>query len=168
MNLRGLPVEYCVFSCGSVLFARARQSGIGVARCDRAGARDRERCGVPHRLGPSRRGGGIQRSCLAGPGQRLRPARQVLAWRCRRFRSQAESLRHELTLTWARQARLTAAGDRTGLPGRSGSQIVRGRGSPAGRAVEIPHHARSVSMSRSTCMASARSDSSSASLSASA
>jgi hypothetical protein len=38
----------------------------------------------------------------------------------------------------------------------------------ARRATERPHHARSVSISRSTCMASARSDSSPASLSASA
>ena len=74
-----------------------------------------------------------------------------------------KSRRHEPTWTSVQLSRSRAAADLTGLRPRSGSRLVRDRDSPAGHATERPHHARRVSMSRSTCMASARSDSSSAS-----
>ena len=79
-----------------------------------------------------------------------------------------ESWRHEPTGMLVQPATSTWAVDLTGLPRRSGNRTACDRDSPAGHATERLHHARNVSMSRSTCIASARSDSSSASLSASA
>ncbi len=129
---------------------------------------DRGRCAVPHQRGASHRSSGTRRSCRAGPGRPRRPVRQALGCSRRRFQLRDESSRREPTWMLVQPARSTRAVDLTGLRRRSGNWTARDRDSPAGRATERPHHARNVSMSRSTCMASARSDSSSASLSASA
>ncbi len=60
------------------------------------------------------------------------------------------------------------AAGRIGPQPRIASRTARGRGCAVERGAGRPHHARSVSISRSTCMASARSNSSAASSSASA
>lgn len=130
--------------------------------------KDRGRCAVPHQHGASHRSSGIRRSCRAGLGRPPRPARQAPACSRHRFRPRGESWRHEPTWTSARPARSTMAGDQTGRLRRSENRTARERDSPVGHATERPHHARSVSISRSTCMASARSDSSLAIASASA
>jgi hypothetical protein len=74
---------------------------------------------------------------------------------CHRFRPRAESLRPVLTWTSVLPATSTAVADRIGPRRRIAPRIVCGRSSPVERATDRPHHARSVSMSRSTCIASA-------------
>jgi hypothetical protein len=69
---------------------------------------------------------------------------------------------------WARQAMSTMAAGRIGPRPRIASQLVRVRVPAEEHGVGKPHHARSVSMSRSTRIASARSASSAATSSASA
>jgi hypothetical protein len=69
---------------------------------------------------------------------------------------------------WALLAMSTAAAGRTGLRRRIASRPARVRGPASEHAAGILHHARSVSMSRNTCITSARSASSAASSSASA
>lgn len=69
---------------------------------------------------------------------------------------------------WALRARLTVAVGRIGLRRRIASRPARVRVPAEEHEAGKPHHARSVSMSRSTCNASARSASSAASSSASA
>lgn len=129
---------------------------------------DRERCAVPHRRGASHRTLGSRRSCRVGSGRLRRPVRQARGCSRRRFQLRDESWRHEPTWMLVQPATSTGVVDLTGLLPRSGYRTAHDRDSPAGRAPETPHHARNVSMSRSTWMASARSDSSSASRSASA
>ncbi len=129
---------------------------------------DRGRCAVPHQRGASHRSLGTRRSCRVGPGRLRRPVRQARGCSRRRFQLRDESWRHGPTWMLVQPATSTGAVDLTGLLRRSGNRTARDRDSRAGHATERPHHARNVSMSRSTCMASARSDSSSASLSASA
>ena len=122
----------------------------------------------PHQRGASRPSLGTQRSCRAGPGRQLRSAQQALGSSRRRLRSRVGSWQREPRWMSAQPARSTAVVDLTGRLPRIGNRTAHDRDSPSRTATERPHHARSVSMSRSTCMASARSDSSSASLSASA
>jgi hypothetical protein len=113
-------------------------------RCDGAALRDRGRCAVPHQRAASRPSLGTR--ALAEPA------------RVGRRGPRDESWRHEPTWTLAQPARSTEAVDLTGRRRRSGNRSARDRDSPAGHITERPHHARSVSISRSTCMASARSD----------
>ena len=147
-----LPIAFVVSGSDDdvkALIARARHAG-------------------PHQRGALRPSLGTRRSCRAGPGRPLRSAQQALGSSRRRLRPRVGSWQHEPTWMSAQPARSTAAVDLTGRLRRIGNRTAHDRDSPAWRATERPHHARSVSMSRSTCMASARSDSSSASLSASA
>ena len=68
----------------------------------------------------------------------------------------------------APQAMSIVAAGRIAPPRRIASRTARGRGCAVERGAGRPHHARSVSISRSTCVASARSNSSAAISSASA
>ena len=157
----GLPVNYPVMHCYQLFSSSHSDDGA-------AALIDRGRHAGPHQHDAIRRNSGTRRSCRAGPGRPLRSAQQALESLGRRLRPRAGSWQHEPTWMSAQPARSTAAVDLTGRLRRIGNRTARDRDSPSRHATERPHHARSVSISRSTCMASARSDSSSASSSASA
>ena len=127
-----------------------------------------KRCAEPHPLGAARRRLGSQRFFPACPGQPLPSAQQVPGYSYPPRPLQAENLQHEPTSTSVPPAKSTTAVDPTGLRRHSEIRIAHDHAPSAARATQRPHHARNVSISRSTCIDSARSDSSAASLSASA
>ncbi len=132
------------------------------------GVRDSTRYAAPHRCAASPPGRDNQRPCRVDSGRRPQSARRAHASGGHRSRPRAESLPPVRMWTSVLPTMWIAVADRIGQRRRIWTRIVRGHGSPAEGLVERPHHARSVSMSRSTCMASARSASSAASFSASA
>ena len=127
-----------------------------------------QRCAEPHPLGAAPRRLGSQRFFPACPGRPLPSAQQVPAYSYPPRPPQAENSQHEPTSTSVPPAKSTTAVDPTGLRRHSEMRIAHDHAPSAARATQRPHHARNVSISRSTCIDSARSDSSAASLSASA
>ena len=127
-----------------------------------------KRCAEPHPLGAAPRRLGSQRFFPACPGRPLPSAQQVPGYSCPPRPLQAENSQHEPTSTSVPPAKSTTAVDSTGLRRHGEIRIAHDHAPSAARATQRPHHARNVSISRNTCIDSARSDASAASLSASA
>ncbi len=127
-----------------------------------------KRCAEPHPLGAAPRRLGSQRFFPACPGRPLPSAQQVPGYSYQPRPLQAENSQREPTSTSVPPAKSTTAVDPTGLRRHSEIRIAHDRAPSAARATQRPHHARNVSISRNTCIDSARSDSSAARLSASA
>ena len=127
-----------------------------------------KRCAEPHPLGAAPRRLGSQRFFPACPGRPPPSARQVPVYSCPPRPLQAENPQRAPTSTSVPPAKSTTAVDPTGLRPHSEIRIAHDHAPSAACATQRPHHARNVSISRNTCIDSARSDASAASLSASA
>jgi hypothetical protein len=125
-------------------------------------------CGVPHQHGASDRRRGSQRCCRVGPGRSPRSVRRALESCDHRSLSRAESLPASMMSTSVPPAMSTREDRLTGQRQPIVNLTARDREHRAARSADRPHHARNVSISRSTCAASARSSSSAAISSASA
>lgn len=127
-----------------------------------------EQCGVPRRHGASRPRRGSQRFCRVDSDRSPTSVQRALESRDHRSLSRVESSPASLMSTSVRPATSTTEDRLTEQPQPIASLTARDRECHAARSADRPHHARNVSMSRSTCAASARSSSSAAISSASA
>jgi len=123
---------------------------------------------VPHRRGACHRRRGSQDSCRVDWGRSPKSVLRALESRDRRSLSRAESLPASPMSTSVPPAMSTREDRLTGQRRPAASLTARDREHHPARSADKPHHARNVSMSRSTCAASARSSSSAAISSASA